>query len=52
MASCAAAVGLGIDYNTIRQGLMSFYSNQNPGRFNMYFVNNKTFLPDIDKSIY
>ncbi|MHB8075207.1 cyanophycin synthetase [Desulfosporosinus fructosivorans] len=46
MASCAAAVGLGIDYNTIRQGLMSFYCNQNPGRFNMYFVNDKMVILD------
>lgn len=46
MASCAAAVALGIDYNTIRQGLMSFYCNQNPGRFNMYFVYNKMVILD------
>lgn len=46
MASCAAAIGLGIDHNIIRQGLMSFYCNQNPGRFNMYFVNNKMVILD------
>ncbi len=46
MASCAASIGLGIDYNIIRQGLMSFYCNQNPGRFNMYFVNNKRIILD------
>ncbi|TGE31659.1 cyanophycin synthetase [Desulfosporosinus sp. Sb-LF] len=46
MASCAAAIGLGIDYKTIRQGLMSFYCNQNPGRFNMYLVNNKRVILD------
>jgi len=46
MASCAAAIGLGISYKTIRQGLMSFYCNQNPGRFNMYLVNNKRVILD------
>lgn len=46
MASCAAAIGLGIDHNTIRQGLKSFYCNQNPGRFNMYYVNNKMVILD------
>ncbi len=46
MAACAAAVGLGIDHSTIKQGLMSFYCNQNPGRFNMYFVNNKMVILD------
>ena len=46
MASCAAAVGLGIDYKIIRQGLMSFYCNQNPGRFNMYLVNDIKVILD------
>ncbi|MCO5388039.1 MAG: cyanophycin synthetase [Desulfosporosinus sp.] len=46
MAACATAIGLGIDSNIIRQGLMSFYCNQNPGRFNMYFVNNKRVILD------
>ncbi len=46
MASCAAAIGLGINYKTIGQGLMSFYCNQNPGRFNMYLVNNKRVILD------
>lgn len=46
MASCAAAIGLGIDHNTIRQGLMSFYCNQNPGRFNMYSANNRRVILD------
>ena len=46
MASCAAAIGLGIDHTTIKQGLVSFYCNHNPGRFNMYFVNNKMVILD------
>lgn len=46
MASCAAAVGLGIDYNAIRQGLTSFYCNNNPGRFNMYCVNDQRVILD------
>jgi len=51
MASCAAAVGLGIDYNIIRQGLMSFYCNQNPGRFNMYLVNDIKVILDYGHNI-
>jgi cyanophycin synthetase len=41
MAACAAALGLGIDLNIIKQGLESFHSDQeqNPGRFNIYHIN-------------
>jgi len=46
LASCAAAIGLGIDYATIREGLRSFTCNQNPGRFNMYYVNDKRVVLD------
>lgn len=53
MAACAAAVGLGIDYNIIRQGLMTFYSNydQNPGRFNIYYVNSIMVILDYGHNI-
>lgn len=53
MAACGAAVGLGIDYDIIRQGLKSFYCNkdQNPGRFNMYFVNNTMVVLDYGHNI-
>ncbi len=53
MAACAAAVGVGIDYDTIRQGLMTFYCNQsqNPGRFNIYFVNNTMVVLDYGHNI-
>ena len=53
MAASAAAVGLGIDYDVIRQGLRSFYCNkdQNPGRFNIYFVNNTMVVLDYGHNI-
>ena len=53
MAACAAAVGLGISYDIIRQGLKSFYCNsdQNPGRFNMYFINNVMVILDYGHNI-
>lgn len=53
MAACAAAIGLGIDYNTIRHGLMSFYCNkdQNPGRFNIYYVNDIRVILDYGHNI-
>ena len=53
MAACGAAVGLGIDYDIIRQGLKSFYCNQdqNPGRFNMYFVDNTMVVLDYGHNI-
>jgi len=53
MAACGAAIGLGINYDIIRQGLGSFYSNsdQNPGRFNMYFINNVMIILDYGHNI-
>jgi len=53
MAACGAAIGIGIDYKAIRQGLMSFYCNQeqNPGRFNMYSVNNIKVILDYGHNI-
>jgi cyanophycin synthetase len=53
MAACAALVGLGIDYATIRKGVTSFHSTeeQNPGRFNMYTVNGATVILDYGHNI-
>ncbi|MBC8063110.1 MAG: cyanophycin synthetase [Clostridiaceae bacterium] len=53
MAACAAAVGLGINYDIISQGLRSFYCNQdqNPGRFNIYFVNDIMVVLDYGHNI-
>ncbi|MGH4140902.1 cyanophycin synthetase family protein [Clostridium sp.] len=53
MAACGAAIGLGIDYDIIEQGLMSFYNddNQNPGRFNKYFVNDVMVILDYGHNI-
>ena len=53
MAACGAAIGLGVDYAIIQQGLMSFYSdeNQNPGRFNQYFVNDVMVILDYGHNI-
>ena len=53
MAACGAAMGLGVGYNNIRQGLMSFYCNedQNPGRFNVYSVNDIMVVLDYGHNI-
>ena len=53
MAACSAAVGLGVDYDIIRNGLMSFSCNQeqNPGRFNVYNVNNIKVILDYGHNI-
>jgi len=53
MAACGAAIGLGVSYDIIRQGLKSFYCNsvQNPGRFNMYFINNIMVILDYGHNI-
>lgn len=53
MAACAAAVGLGIGYDIIRQGLKTFYCNsdQNPGRFNMYLIDDVTVILDYGHNI-
>ena len=53
MAVCAASVALGVSYDIIRQGLASFSSNkdQNPGRFNIYFVNNVMVVLDYGHNI-
>lgn len=53
MAACAAALGLGIKQDIIRQGLESFYNSQeqNPGRFNIYQVNGITAILDYGHNI-
>ena len=53
MAACAAAIGLGINHDIIKQGLMSFYcdENQNPGRFNQYFVNDIMVILDYGHNL-
>ncbi|MBX4258792.1 cyanophycin synthetase [Clostridium estertheticum] len=53
MAACAAAVGLGIGYDIIRQGLKTFYCNeeQNPGRFNTYLIDDVTVILDYGHNI-
>lgn len=48
MAACAALIGLGIEYSIIRKGLTTFNCNeeQNPGRFNVFKVNEATVVLD------
>ncbi|MBU3181098.1 cyanophycin synthetase [Clostridium psychrophilum] len=53
MAACGASIGLGVKYETIKKALMSFYCNQdqNPGRFNMYNVNDIRIVLDYGHNI-
>ena len=53
MAACGATVGLGIGLNIIKKGLTSFFCNkeQNPGRFNMYLIDNVTIILDYGHNI-
>ena len=53
MAASGAAIGLGIKYDIIKQGLLSFYCNadQNPGMFNQYFVNDIMVILDYGHNI-
>jgi cyanophycin synthetase len=53
MAASAAALGIGIKYDIIRQGLASFYCNQdqNPGRFNIYYLNDIMVILDYGHNI-
>ncbi|APQ71993.1 cyanophycin synthetase [Clostridium botulinum] len=52
MAAIAALIALGIDVNTIRQGLESFSNEeQNPGRFNMYNVHGTNVILDYGHNI-
>lgn len=53
MAACAAAIGLNINYIDISDGLKSFYGNSyfNPGRFNVYELNNAKIILDYGHNI-
>ena len=53
MAACAALVGRNIDYCIIRKGLKEFKSNSeyNPGRFNIFHINNRTIVLDYGHNI-
>lgn len=53
MAACSALVGLKVDYSIIKEGLMSFYGDEdfNPGRFNMYNVKGATVVLDYGHNI-
>ncbi|PIH03873.1 cyanophycin synthetase [Clostridium combesii] len=52
MAAIAALIALGLDVNTIRQGLESFSNEeQNPGRFNMYNVHGTNVILDYGHNI-
>ncbi|NFN87477.1 cyanophycin synthetase [Clostridium sporogenes] len=52
MAAMAALIALGVDINTIRQGLESFNNEeQNPGRFNVYDVHGTNVILDYGHNI-
>ena len=53
MAACAALVAMKVDYNIIKKGLNTFCSNEehNPGRFNMYNVNDVKVILDYGHNI-
>lgn len=52
MAAMAALIALGVDINTIRQGLESFSNEeQNPGRFNVYDVHGTNVILDYGHNI-
>ncbi len=48
MAAAAACIGMKVDVDTIAKGLKTFYGDneQNPGRFNIYNVNNFKVIVD------
>lgn len=53
MAACGALVGLGVDYEVIKNGLATFYCNEelNPGRFNVYKVGEITVVLDYGHNV-
>ncbi|NLK94325.1 MAG: cyanophycin synthetase [Clostridiales bacterium] len=53
LASCAALVGIGIDYCMISKGFKTFQINEqyNPGRFNMYDYNGVNVILDYGHNI-
>lgn len=53
MAACAALIGLKLDYPIIKDGLTTFYGDEefNPGRFNMYNIDNVVVVLDYGHNI-
>lgn len=53
MAAAAACYGIGIDLNSIAMGLKTFICDEhnNPGRFNLYRVNNINLIVDYGHNI-
>lgn len=53
LAACAACIALKVDVKIIKKGLMSFFGDedQNPGRFNIYNLNNTTIVLDYGHNI-
>lgn len=53
LAATSALIGLGLDYALIRKGLTTFYCDEehNPGRFNMYNVNDVNVVLDYGHNI-
>ncbi|MDW8800629.1 cyanophycin synthetase [Clostridium sp. A1-XYC3] len=53
MAACAALIGLKLDYPIIKEGLTTFYGDEefNPGRFNMYNIDNVVVVLDYGHNI-
>ncbi|MEG2018337.1 MAG: cyanophycin synthetase, partial [Clostridium sp.] len=53
MAACGALIGIGVDYETIKNGLATFYCNEelNPGRFNVYDIGEIKVILDYGHNI-
>ena len=53
LAACAACVALNLDIKTIKRGVTTFFGDeeQNPGRFNIYHINNVTVILDYGHNI-
>ncbi len=52
MASISALVSVGVDINTIREGIETFSNeDQNPGRFNMYDIDGTKVILDYGHNI-
>jgi len=53
LAACAACVALNLDIKIIKRGLTTFFGDeeQNPGRFNIYHINNATVILDYGHNI-
>lgn len=53
MAACGALISLNVDIKLIRKGMKNFYPDEehNPGRFNMYKINDITVILDYGHNI-